>query len=751
MSNITPTQKTKSFSLKSIMRNDKLRKVIFDGYDAPLGSTKRQKARGILNSLTASRNNFNYQDGQGGTGYLFSGSTMPTGNLNINLNPQNPTLPVATKPAPIVAPGMGTSFPSGKLTLGQVPTQNKITLPASTLTQPTPTTPTAPPGLSVTSPFSLPLQTLYPSMFETPQVTKPKWDKNLALQMYNDFVKSGMEPASAATKVQDQTGFSPRDYIEKKPVVPTTPVVPTETKPPIKVPSATEDTGGLDTEDIQNIKDSYGTSGFNAWKASLDPSQLAYYQPMIDDIESGKITSASVLGVMSSKEKLKHYFPDMPDEVIAKFPQSGLLADMESGIINETKQKYNLDSQYKSLVDLQNRGMNIEQNLTDYIKGKDEYLNTVDQLLNQTREKVSKMDTSNPYIAQRMNSFVNYLTILEGRQQNRYIDFLKLGIDSHNNEITQAQNTFNMNAKLVNDELAITLPATEENFNNIKTALTEMYNSVSKQEEAIQKNEKFEWEKAQAWANIAKTTLESQKIQNEIGGAGTDYLTVTNPTPYDEMVIGVSTDTNGNISFNNYNPYQAVKNATQAGGKTYNPNQALDRFYALMGKDLTTKASSGSFLNELNKFKSSMANDVVGSVPEMTEEQFNALTPEQQQQVNGVLSDANKMQSVMESSIRSGLSSYLLGQEQKINDVRAAIKDLIGEGWTNFNDLNKKTKFTSRYYESLKDLAPLLFDTIKQNTSGTGAPKANQIYDLNSGDDELAQKVISDVIDYIMS
>lgn len=67
----------------------------------------------------------------------------------------------------------------------------------------------------------------------------------------------------------------------------------------------------------------------------------------------------------------------------------------------------------------------------DYIKGKDEYLGHLDGMIDKTKDYIlsQKVDMSNPYVANRMQNYMNYLGTLRGKQNQRYIDMARICTD----------------------------------------------------------------------------------------------------------------------------------------------------------------------------------------------------------------------------------------------------------------------------------------------------------------------------------
>ncbi len=65
----------------------------------------------------------------------------------------------------------------------------------------------------------------------------------------------------------------------------------------------------------------------------------------------------------------------------------------------------------------------------DYIRGKDEYLKKIDNLLENANTKIANMDTSDPYVAQRCQYYLDYLYTLRDRQISRYNDIARICTD----------------------------------------------------------------------------------------------------------------------------------------------------------------------------------------------------------------------------------------------------------------------------------------------------------------------------------
>lgn len=172
----------------------------------------------------------------------------------------------------------------------------------------------------------------------------------------------------------------------------------------------------------------------------------------------------------------------VPKEVAATFPKI-FLQDTIDEITSSLKKEYQIDALRNDLTAKVNAGLTLEQDFTDYIKGKDEYLKKIDGLLDSTNEKIAYMDTSNPYVAARVKNYTSYLTILKGRQNKRYIDFLNMGINQWNAEMTAETNLYNSNLSAYNEALKSDVGRAKDWDKIVKDMLGEMYDSVEKMED----------------------------------------------------------------------------------------------------------------------------------------------------------------------------------------------------------------------------------------------------------------------------
>ena len=71
----------------------------------------------------------------------------------------------------------------------------------------------------------------------------------------------------------------------------------------------------------------------------------------------------------------------------------------------------------------------------------------IQQLITDNKDAMAKMDTSNPFVAQSMGRYTNYLSVLKGRQEKRYVDYINDSIGAHNADMQFMVDGYNTHFK----------------------------------------------------------------------------------------------------------------------------------------------------------------------------------------------------------------------------------------------------------------------------------------------------------------
>lgn len=431
-----------------------------------------------------------------------------------------------------------------------------------------------------------------------------------------------------------------------------------------------------------------------------EPTTPWYDESTTGEFDSGMGPTAFGINLLGDRKKLSEFL-GMPEDVLSTFmpKESGLLSSQLNGIYEAAAKNNNLDLAYKNMFEAANRNVDIEENLSSYIRGKDDYLGSIDKLIDQGRDIMANTDTSNPYIAKQLGNYMNYLNILHGRQNQRYINMLDLGIKSQNNKYIQATNLYTAAEKKVTDEYNRTGAVTTEFYNNTMNIVKEMYDGVASKSDAIEKAFDFEIKKIEASDNAVKRSLEILKLQNELSGTSVDYKPITNLDTVTSL-MGIETDKDGNITFNNYNPLDAISIASQS--QKNDPAALLNLYAQTTGTNLYQKSSTGIFEKELNAY---------GPTLESIYSEF-LNDPEANAEL-GIY--YTKMKNSIQSGLTNGITEFVTTNKER---VRQAINILNGKGWG--KPASDKTKFIKEFND-LGDIAGMLFDiNLKSPQGGIG-------------------------------
>lgn len=492
-----------------------------------------------------------------------------------------------------------------------------------------------------------------------------------------------------------------------------------------------------------DIKDNYGSTGLDAWYGSLQGSDKQYYQSAYEAVKAGVGAETFSMQAMGNPKMLEGM--GLPASVVNMFSNSPLLSDQLIDLRNGLKKEYQIDAQLNRLNELTARGMTITDDLQAYIRGKDQYMGEIDKMMDKTKTQMAYMDTSNPAVAKTMNSYVNYLTILKGRQNQRYIDFLDSGINYHNAEVANLTNLYKTNLEAFQETYKDAATITAETYTNLKTMLKEMYTNIEARTAAAEEAKDKEMQRTLTALQMQSIVAENAKFKAEFGiqqDPNTGEIISTNPgglsgSPISKVssadlaamdeIMGIKIDKDGNIlSVPGYDVLEAAMKAQQSG---HNTDVAVQRYAEQAAAYIKSKASSGSFIDESDKFTS-------------TRQQYNQ-TPEAEEYFKN-------MQSQVEPSLAQGIKSYLESSEERITALRAAINDLTGVGWfTSQKKPNEKTKkkFISDYSGSLGDVANGLYDIFETSVSQYGVPAKDVFNDANGNylPDQDQSKFISEI------
>jgi hypothetical protein len=230
-----------------------------------------------------------------------------------------------------------------------------------------------------------------------------------------------------------------------------------------------------------------GSDKLETWyNTMLNDQQREYYKPVYDAIKEGVGSKTFTLDIMSDKDKLSGML-GIPKEQLDLWPESGMLSEWLDDIKDTIDKGYGLDQLKNKVEKLEMRDLTITDDLKSYIRGKDEYLGKLDGLLVDARSKFAYMDTSNPNVQKRMENYVNYLTILKGRQNQRYLDYLNNSVKTHEIQLKMARDSYSNSYDKATKAFESVKAGKTEFYNNVKDIIGEMYSNAEKQMSNVEK------------------------------------------------------------------------------------------------------------------------------------------------------------------------------------------------------------------------------------------------------------------------
>ena len=620
--------KRKVNTLKSIMGNPKLSRMIKESLDAPIGSTKRHQSKSIVSILKKLGS-----DGQGGPG-------MPGMYPSIS-----PTTPQIQNVVPNSGPGQGNIMifpaapkfkmkPTGGDSSGYNPPTSKtnelngqggpgLSMTGMNMSDPskltvgsqsqTPSTLFSGINLrSMTSPQQSGLSTLgyNPSSAVTNSTNNQKFNIG-SNNLSNLTVGSQQTPKPDASKYENKYfGFNVPTKQATSPDLTVSAVSQPVTQPNgaygfdirkflqdsgiISKPAESQPVEQVATENVQTVKrtpwdasiekqSQTGTKDSSITtpqtQTSTDRSTPSMYGAVSNAVQNNVGPAGFALNAMNDIETLKKLFPGVPED---QLPVGASLSGQIDGLSTALKKEYDLDALRNRMSNMQHSGATLQDNIKDYVRGKDEYVSYVDGLIDESNNRLLGMDTANPEVRNNMENYQKYLSMMKGRQNQRYIDYLNTSINQYNADLTNVTNNYNSALDLYNTELKTKATIAQEDYNRLYTTLVDMYNTVSEAPDKALNRQLLQQQlyNAQAQALIDVTTALGNKNSAKYW---------EEQSKYKDNII----DKDGNV-LPNFNLSNAIYQAQQQG---YAPEGVLNLTERGMNNSLSTAAPATALAN----------------------------------------------------------------------------------------------------------------------------------------------------------
>ena len=720
---INNNHKVKSDSVSIIMNNPKMQKMIQEALDAPIGSTKRERAKAALKSVHQA--NLKNMDGQGG-GYDGQGGIIDQGLLPW-LGQQAPAMWNATKQvagnvANAVTGAAKNAVTAGAITgselyglgqkVGSIPgatAQNAgafIFGPQMTggYTNPTGTPLSQTTGGQVANQIATqnPLKaTILNGFSSNNKVATPTTNTSQGMSIKPSASTNITNPFTGASTPFANLFVAPlttgKNDVASKVNNPSAPAGSVSALTPEELAalnSGLSDQAGAGASDSGSSSGSSSSTGFSALQ---------------NDVNLQIGADATWLDIASDEKKWNETFPGVP------YPGGASLTRQTEKLYNTLKTEANLDQQKKAILDKQAKGATVEEDFQAYVHGKDQYVKEVDNMIDSNLNLMATTDMSDPDVRARMGEYMNYLYLIKGRQLTSYADYVDKSVKQYDSELTNMQTKYDSDYKNFVEEYNNKAAITAEDYTNYKAAITSMYNNLDGADtKALQKNILQQTYDSNA-LDIINTI---NKAANTSAGVNTDPMTASEQALY-YKALGMNTDGYKLPSSDkDGNPLVTSRNADLYGemarlaGENLRPEIFKKMFLAQIVPDVRSETATGDLSSKVAFYKKTidsiqLAEDA-GTVPQATAE-----------------SDKATINLALTSGILEGLNSYLTTAGTTgalpIVSVQSAIKKLAGVGWfttkSGITAADRK-KFIDNNKGSVNaSLLGIIFDQYAQNMS----------------------------------
>jgi len=690
--------KEKDAIINSIMNHPKLSSVIYDAVNAPIGSTKRAKAKSILSIVKKSMSKY---DGQGGP--LNIGAQ---GNSLNTSSSQGLSIPSNFTPISGLSLGGSSSGSSG------------LTTPPVSTTKGTKVVvfPSAPTLKTNTNKLDTNIDSIMKSMFGnsyTPSTTKtttPTKTEPLTLSPLKKVEDTSFLAGGSKTKLTafDEFQKSVQDNIKLNQLKSNnTPVATTQTtvkKSDGTVSTTTKttptQTGSQTTQKVGNVTVPKTTGGSTTTSTGTPSSTTPRYATLEDAMG----VAPSFIGKNTGSE----YFAQQ---------MLGLMEEGQIGKLGEElDKKYGVTELLNKAKELQDMSPNAVDTSIDYVKARDQYVSDINKMIDDVNETVANTDTSNPVTDAMYKNYKNYLYTLKGRQNQRYADYVDNNIKNFQSDLDNVKTQYTEAQGLYTSAM----DNIEDRYDETKKVLIDMYKTL---EDAPGKM----LTRLTQEQNLSKLLRENADIASGRTDFYKDYGVFKDSILDENGRIKKTANLPGIIqNFSVYGDADAMAGIdiwTRAGiEEVYDLTQSPDTSPEGLKK---AQEYSSAIVDSFNLYVNS------GVINENTAK---SLAPRvlgmAQSLLGGAIGDIKDGQG-------TGITGYILSN---YNDINKAVKQLSGDNntfWGTFLAKPKAPKTEDQFIKDNKNIDPMILSAIyKQNET---AKKGNPEFNLREYIDLISQ------------
>jgi hypothetical protein len=653
---VDQSTKTKAYSVRVTMKNNRLRTLLNDALNSPLGSTKRKKASGALRSISHSAN----KEFTGKGGGSFQGAipwlAEKTSNFissGIN-NPGNNIMPG-------LVPSAWNSIKSGAQSYGQNVKDISKNISGGVKDIGT---------------------GLFGGDFSSNQTYNPMFINNAPKI---DTSKGAVPGSTSSVLPQQSSAFQsmapglnkPQAKNENEEMMSKLPesMIPTLDNRDYSGPEYSNNVDAWAQTSDQINSSSETLTQLDSWWGSLSSDQQSYWKDAYEAVSAGIGPEMFAFQVMTDDAAIKRMFPDMPEDML---PKGATLARQLNDLSTTLRKEKGVDMQLNNLMSMIKSGFNISADLNGYITQRDQYLSTIDTMMDGAKDAMSKMDMGNPFVAQRMQNYNNYLLLLRGRHAKRYADFVTDATNEYTAKTELQKFAYEQAMNEYQTEYQFKANITAEDFNFFKGALTTMYDNLAGQETNAYNLQKLQ-------AELQGTLLDNAKKTVELMGTNSSNYAFTDYNNNKNDWTAQFENAEGNFDILSGGAYSIDDLATMWGGDPKankgNIEDAILQFYNTdVSRQVQSDATAGNSLDLLGYFTDTVLPDYLNQ-PGMTTEIYN-------QRLSKIAPIVDKLTT----QYKSGINSYI---GNNISTIRTSLEDIYGK--KGYKAKNDKQGFIDKY------------------------------------------------------
>lgn len=626
----------KSNTLRGLIKNDKISNLLREALDSPIGSTSRKRAKNVANIMRKTHmvdamSILGIPDGMGGPGFSLNQQPQKTRYEEPKLAGQNRLVIFPSAPAP-------QKKPDGK----------------------------GGPGMFD---FFSSLKNMVPNPTQTSSPKSPTG----GLPSFNVFGtqdQGGLNYTPYTPPSAQQPNYQP--ISGKSTYVPP----PTITRPAAQAPAMSQAGGGATAPTIDQIN-----GGTTSQKSTGDGLVV---EPQKTETPTGlgdKFSNLRGMAESAVKEKT--------GATMFAYQNVGRLSEKINTIDDTLRKQHDLDNLLNQKNNLVTRGITLEGDLTDYIRGRDEYLNQTQDMIDGFSDQMMTMDMGNPNVAKQADNYINYLFTLRGRQNKRYIEFLNSGINQYNAELTDISSSYDKALAAYQHELTQKSAVSQEEYTMYYNALSEMYNTI---DQAPVKKLEMEKLLSEIYYNNARAVSDGIKA-NKVGSGLADDVNKIKSLIW-------NTDKDSNTLLPTVKSISGMIDTFASDGSVdpYSVSWAIVRGMenSLKGDIETVMPKAQEYMNMIAEYKKQAADPVTAS-------------------------DAFQMGQTITQAMRGSIKESL-SDPNRISIARNAVSSLTSPGW--FSKVPSRDEFINDYKDQFPtQLLNSMYSIFDQFKKDGGDPK----------------------------